>query len=67
MCLHWFPYDNVCGGMWEEGRRRKRGKDRAQRKFKGIGRWLVPVTTSLQGIPESSEKDGLVGKGQKET
>lgn len=55
--------------MWEDGRRRRRrrGKDRAQRKLKGIGKWLVPVTTSLQGIPESSKKDGLVGKGQKDT
>lgn len=68
-CLHWFSYDNVYGGMWEDGRRRRRrrGKDRAQRKLKGIGKWLVPVTTSLQGIPESSKKDGLVGKGQKDT
>lgn len=37
-CLHWFPYNNVCGGMCEEGRRRRRrGEDRAQRKLKGIG------------------------------
>ena len=49
------------------GRKEEEEGKRAQRKFKGIGRWLVPVTTSLQGIPESSEKDGLVGKGQKET
>ena len=82
MCLHWFLYDNVCGGggrgkkevegvgkKEEEGggEEEERGEERAQGKLKGIGKWLPPVTTSLQGIPEYSKKDGFVGKGQKDT
>lgn len=42
-------------------------KEIAQRKPKGSGKWLFPVTTSLQGIPESSMKNGLIGKRQKDT
>lgn len=54
------------GKKEEEGGEEERGEERAQRKLKGIGKWLPPVTTSLQGIPESSKKDGFVGKGQKD-
>lgn len=43
---------------------KEEGKRQSTKEAKGIGKWLLPVTTSLQRIPESSKKDGSVRKGQ---
>lgn len=55
--------------MWRDVGRKKEeekeeGKRQSTKEAKGIGKWLLPVTTSLQRIPESSKKDGSVRKGQ---
>lgn len=40
------------------------GREKSTKEAEGIRKWLLPVTTSLQRILESSKKDGSVGKGQ---
>lgn len=51
----------------EQESEKELGENRAQRKPKGIGKWSLLVTTNLQRIPGSSGKEGLEGKGQKDT
>lgn len=55
-------YEEDVGRKKEE--EKEEGKDRAQRKLKALGKMVLPVTTSLQRIPESSKKDGSVRKGR---
>lgn len=49
------------------GRKKEEEKEEGKKSTKeaeGVRKWLLPVTTSLQRILESSKKDGSVGKGQ---